>query len=228
MLARMTTLPIAAAPVFETLVANCRDLGGVTTPGGRVIRSRRLLRSSALIHLSPQTIDILTDTLGPCRYFDLRTDREVDRDGGADALVARGWQWLRIPIQDEEDEPLPPLERHLRALPQYVDAVARVLQEMPAPADQPGIVACSLGKDRTGLVVALILKWLGVSSSDIAADFLLSNNRLAEQRHLLPPRWRDPGHAFNVVAPHECLRVLDAVDPDLFPSESRRGWFEPV
>lgn len=172
---------------------------------------------------------MLTETLGACRYFDLRTDKEVERDGGADSLVARGWQWLRIPVQDEGDEPPPPLERHLRTLPQYLDAARRVLQEMSRASDEhrPGIVACSLGKDRTGLVVALILKWLGVPSTDIAADFVLSNRRLVEQRHLLPPRWRDPRHTFNLVGPDECLHAIGAADGDLFPPESRRDWLEP-
>jgi hypothetical protein len=173
-------------------------------------------------------MDLLTEALGPCRYFDLRTDREVERDGGAEALVARGWQWLRIPVQDEGDEESPPPVRHLRTLPQYLDAARRVLQEMSRATDahRPGVVACSLGKDRTGLVVALILKWLGVLTSDIAADFILSNRRLVEQRHLLPPRWRDPRHAFNLVAADECLHAIGAVNGDLFPPESRRDWLE--
>jgi hypothetical protein len=174
-------------------------------------------------------MDFLTETLGPCRYFDLRTDREVERDGGADALVARGWQWLRIPVQDEGDEQSPPPVRHLRTLPQYLNAARRVLQEMSRATDEhwPGIVACSLGKDRTGLVVALILKWLGVSPSDIAADFVLSNRRLVVQRYLLPPRWRDPRHSFNLVTPDECLYAIGAIGGDLFPPESRPNWLEP-
>lgn len=225
----MTASPINGGRSPEDLVANCRDLGGLRTACRHVVRPRRLLRSSALIGISARRMDFLIETLGPCRYFDLRTDREVDRDGGADALVARGWQWLRIPIQDECDEQSPPPARHLRTLPQYLDAARRVLQEMSraTAAHRPGIVACSLGKDRTGLVVALILKWLGVSSSDIAADFVLSNRRLVDQRYLLPPRWRDPRHAFNLVAPDECLDAIGAVNGNLFPSESRRDWLEP-
>lgn len=225
----MTAPPTGGERAPEELVANCRDLGGLGTACRHVIRPRRLLRSSSLAGISARRIDLLTETLGPCRYFDLRTDREVERDGGADALVARGWQWLRIPVQDEDDEQSPPLVRHLRTLPQYLDAARRVLQEMSRATDahRPAVVACSLGKDRTGIVVALILKWLGVPPSDIAADFVLSNRRLVDQRHLLPPRWRDPRHTFNLVAPDECLRAIEAVEGDMFPPESRHDWLEP-
>jgi protein-tyrosine phosphatase len=225
----MTASATGGGRAPEELVANYRDLGGLGTICRRVIRPRLLLRSSALTAISPRSMDLLTETLGTCRYFDLRTDREVERDGGADALVARGWQWIRIPVQDEDDEQSPPLVRHLRTLPQYQEAARRVLQEMSraTQARQPAVVACSLGKDRTGIVVALILKWLGVPTSDIAADFVLSNRRLVDQRHLLPLRWRDPQqHTFNLVAPDECLRVIEAVEGDFYPTESRHDWLE--
>jgi hypothetical protein len=187
-----------------------------------------MLRSSALICVSAQRLDRLTEILGPCRYFDLRTDYEVDRDGGAETLVDRGWQWLRIPVANEGNDEASARERHVWTLPQYVMAAQRILQEMSrtSGACGPGIVACSLGKDRTGIVVALILKWLGVSIEDIAADFVLSNERLVDQRHLLPPRWRDSQHRFELVAAEECLVTIDAVV--LRPSVSRRDWLEPL
>jgi hypothetical protein len=204
---------------LEQTFANFRDLGGMKTACHHMVRYRRLLRSSALVQISVQKADFLVGTLGDCIYFDLRTDREVDRDGGADALVDRGWQWLRIPIQDERDEQIPPLERHLQTLPQYQKAARCVIQEMSRPANEhrPGIVACSLGKDRTGLVIALMLHWLGIASSDIAKDFVLSNKCLVEQRCLLPLRWRDPQHNFNIVTVNECLDVIGASNGELMP-----------
>lgn len=227
--ARMIALPPSREPTLEHLVANCRDLGGMQTASGRMTRSRWLLRSSSLVQISARTMDFLTERLGTCRYFDLRTDREVDRDGGAEALVARGWQWLRLPIQDEEDRPRLPFIRCIETLPLHVDAARRVVQEMSKVRSlhRPGIVACSLGKDRTGIVVALVLKWLGVSSADIAADFMLSNKSLSDQRHLLPPRWRNPRHRFRCVVPEQCLHAIKNVDQDLFPTESRLYWLQP-
>ena len=69
---------------------------------------------------------------------------------------------------------------------------------------------------------------VGVASSDIAADFVLSNKRLVAQRYLLPPRWRDPQHNFNVVKADECLDAIEAVDGGLLPSELRHDWLELV
>lgn len=219
---------------------NLRDLGGLPTTGGARLRTGVLLRSSALAVLTPAGAQALTALHGPGSYADLRTDHEIDRDKGPDQLLAHGWTWHRLPVRDRApgdtgDTPEDQLRRHRDALPQYLERTEQVARLLPTA--HPVIVGCSLGKDRTGLVVALLLRALGVSRTAIAADFALSNPLLAAGRHHLPARWRErttvheaPGwvctgfldHA-DTLHDHPALeritRTLDAARPALTTAE---------
>ncbi|MEU6073979.1 tyrosine-protein phosphatase [Micromonospora sp. NPDC047074] len=199
-------------------VANLRDLGGLPAGDGAVVRQGRLLRSATLVHHDDAVLDEVTTTVGAGVYFDLRTDREVDRDGDARPLVARGWHWHRLPIQDldpDDDVDEPAVRRYRRAMPRYL-AAARTIGEHLGRYPV-GVVACSLGKDRTGLVVAVLLRRLGVPLADIGVDFTLSNACLARQRRFLPPRWRDARRSIGQVVADDCLAALTdevAAGPD--------------
>ena len=56
------------------------------------------------------------------------------------------------------------------------------MSELCAPAALPALVHCSAGKDRTGIVVALVLAALGVPDEVIAADYALSARYLDPER----------------------------------------------
>jgi hypothetical protein len=188
------------------LIANLRDLGGIGLGDDDVVRPGRLLRSAALVQLPEKSLDALIRTFGPGTYFDLRTDREIDRDGGAEPLLSRGWQWRRLPVQDAIDDEAAVTERHRAALPRYVTVAREIARAMPST--RVAVIGCSLGKDRTGLVVALLLHWLGAAKADIVADFMMSNTFLAAQRHLLPSRWRAGGSEFAFAVAEPCLAAL--------------------
>jgi hypothetical protein len=195
-----------SATLLDDVVANFRDTGGMRTSAGSTLRFGRLLRSSALVQLGPRELEAVVAAAPQARYFDLRTDREVDRDGGIEPLVAHGWIWNRMPVQDEpDDEALAETSGwHERVIEQYLDAARGIAARFDK---RPAIVACSLGKDRTGIVVALLLAALGVDREQIATDFEASTPNLAAQRHLLPVRWRNC-RVTRAATGRECLDVV--------------------
>ncbi|MDK7075496.1 tyrosine-protein phosphatase, partial [Lactobacillus gasseri] len=67
-------------------------------------------------------------------------------------------------------------------------ALKRVFQEILSLDENDALVFhCTAGKDRTGLVAAVILLGLGVKEEDIIADYLLSNELyLFSIKHTLP------------------------------------------
>jgi protein-tyrosine phosphatase len=159
---------------------NLRDLGGYPTAGGS-LPWRTLLRSDALHQLGPAGIAWLQD-LGLRTIVDLRTHVEAEiAPTPADQLTARH---AHISILGGDLESLP-LE--LDAIYTFVTeqrgaAIADAIRPLCGPDAFPALVHCSAGKDRTGMVIAMILAVLGVPDEVIAADYALSGRYLDPSR----------------------------------------------
>ena len=55
---------------------------------------------------------------------------------------------------------------------------AEAYRRLAAPDALPGLFHCAVGKDRTGLLAALVLSSLGVSDDDVVADYALSQEAM--------------------------------------------------
>ena len=156
---------------------NLRDLGGYPGADGRSVRWRTLLRSDALHRLDGAGGVVLAG-LGLQTVLDLRTQAEAETAPSAiDGVPAR---LTHISILTGDLQALP-LE--LDAIYRYVidecsGAIADAIKVLAAPGAFPALVHCSAGKDRTGIVIALILAVLGVPDEVIAADYGLSASYL--------------------------------------------------
>jgi protein-tyrosine phosphatase len=156
---------------------NLREVGGYPTADGGTVRWRTLFRSDALHRLDePGTAAIAA--LGLRTIVDLRTQMEVDGAPSAlDGVTARTTH-ISLLIGDLQALPL-----ELDGVYRYIiDACGKTVGEsvklLCAPDAFPALVHCSAGKDRTGIVIALILAVLGVPDEIIAADYGLSGGYL--------------------------------------------------
>jgi protein-tyrosine phosphatase len=155
---------------------NLRDVGGYPVAGGGTVRWRTLLRSDALNRLDDGGRAVLAD-LGLRTVIDLRTDSEVE--AAPSALDGTAAQTVRVPLFSAEAiGRLPP---DLAAVYRYMiddcgAAIARAIGRLAVPGALPGLVHCTAGKDRTGLVTALVLEVIGVPDDVIAADYALSQS----------------------------------------------------
>lgn len=169
---------------------NVRDLGGLPADAGRVVRRGQVYRSGDLGRLTDAGADQLR-ALGVATIIDLRTTAEVERRGRF-AFEDRGIAYRHRPLLDlSATEPeaqladLPPdvLDQLYRHLAQQGAAnLALVLTWLAEEPTRPALVHCVAGKDRTGLVAAVLLGLLGVQDEDIAADYALSEAALAAFR----------------------------------------------
>lgn len=172
-------------------IFNTRDLGGLTTGRGSRVRYRRLVRADALHRLN-RAKDAFVGS-GVTRVIDLRDDAERERAG---VLEVDGVEVVHQPMLDpafgwiSEDELLPTellRTRYKEILGSFGDRlVASADQIASVVADDPassGAVAfhCALGKDRTGLLSAMLLSILGVEREQIVADYVRSANATAVQ-----------------------------------------------
>ena len=160
---------------------NFRDLGGYRNRQGQTVRWRRLFRSDALQDLTPADATYAIEQLNIRLVVDLRNSDEAERDGKG-PLPELGTEYRHFPFLEERG--FPPftggdvVERLLATYQWLIhNSGPRVAQAVNAIGEAEGGVVfhCSAGKDRTGLLAALVLEVLGVDLETIAADYILTN-----------------------------------------------------
>lgn len=158
---------------------NLRDLGGYPTSDRRETAWERFLRADNPMGLSESDIQWLLDR-NITTVLDLRTVEETQRS--PDQLASRPeFTYHHIPFVGIDK--LPNLEAdvglaYFNALDQQVSAHS--IMSVIAAAPGGVLYHCTAGKDRTGLISALLLSLVGVSQEDILADYQVSETYLAE------------------------------------------------
>jgi protein-tyrosine phosphatase len=163
--------------------ANFRDLGGYPTSGGMRLRWRRLFRSDALHALTPEGVDQVVDELGIGAIVDLRSTGEVGVDGRGQ-LRDRPPAYHHLPLFDgpltvdpEAASRLTLADRYFLIAERAKAPVASVITAL-AECSTPAVYHCSAGKDRTGLISAIVLGLLGVPDEFIVADYAATQENL--------------------------------------------------
>jgi protein-tyrosine phosphatase len=164
---------------------NFRDLGGIATADGRHVRSGVLYRADALHRLTDDDLDVLR-RLGLRTVIDLRTQGEIDRHGRivlADrdevvhyhlSMFDQVWSPEDVPGDDEAPTSDEVGEGYLRMLESGGPAVATAIRLLADGETLPAVFHCTAGKDRTGVLAALVLGQLGVADEAIAEDYALT------------------------------------------------------
>lgn len=159
---------------------NFRDLGGYATRDGRRVRWRRLYRSDALHHLSDADLRHVRDELGVRTIVDLRSTAER-RGEPASPLAAPPVQVHHMPLFDRERSgstpSLPLAEIYLMLLRIAREPIANAVRVL-ASSHEPALFHCAAGKDRTGIVAAVLLGALGVRDEDIVEDYAATKQGL--------------------------------------------------
>ncbi len=167
-------------------VLNFRDLGGYRTLDGRTTRWGRLFRSNALHDLTREDL-VLFRRLGVASVVDLRSSAEVARTGRG-LLELESLRFVNSPVLSdfEADEPRDESiidasylsRRYLQYLDLGAPAFVVAIEEMSVPENYPLVFNCFLGKDRTGVLAALVLSCLGVERDAIVEDYAITDERV--------------------------------------------------
>jgi protein-tyrosine phosphatase len=161
---------------------NVRDLGGYQTSDGRMTRWRTFFRADSLHRLSPEAQTTLL-AHGLRSVIDLRRSDELHRAPNVFASSTRvSYHHLSL-LLDTPPQPgvLRPLDVTYRyLLDERQEQMYTALYTLATPGNLPAIVHCTAGKDRTGLLVALLLGLAGVPEATIAADYALSAQYLGD------------------------------------------------
>jgi len=162
---------------------NCRDVGGYPTVDGRRVRGGLLFRSDLPV-LDEEHADELDD-LGLHTVIDLREPEEraaqpATFPGQPPRIVARTFGLG--PVVAADPSKASSLERlYETAIRELGAPIAGVVSELCAPDALPALVHCTAGKDRTGIIIGLVLSALGVSDDDVARDYSLTAANLGHE-----------------------------------------------
>jgi protein-tyrosine phosphatase len=164
---------------------NFRDLGGYPTSDGRLTRWGKLFRSDTLQELTEEDLKVLGG-IGLASILDLRMPSEVERNGRG-PLEAERVKYLNLSVIDDDGGesrgmPAPTDDilsnRYLWYLDIGHDALVEALRTIGDPTSYPLVFHCAAGKDRTGVLAALVLDLLGVEREVIVEDYVLTASRM--------------------------------------------------
>ena len=173
---------------------NVRDLGGHSTEDGGITAFGAVVRADSVRRLSEAGWRQLVD-YGIGRIVDLRFHDELEADPPATIPVevvhvpvlpdpaSADWPDIRAAGDAAPDDASATAAVYIEFLNRYAEGFGRAVSAVAAAPLGGVLVHCMAGKDRTGLVSALLLRLAGVPVTEVAADYALTEANLA-------PRWR--------------------------------------
>jgi protein-tyrosine phosphatase len=165
---------------------NFRDLGGYEAMDGRRVRWRRLFRSDALTWLTQDDLATLAaHGLALAAGFDLRTPQELAlmEPGVLFETGARHHHLPFIASFGDDPEKMRTLAfatgevagaEYVALMEQSQACFAGLFDALAEETSYPSAFYCAAGKDRTGMVSAVLLRALGVPDDQIIEDYALS------------------------------------------------------
>jgi len=175
-------------------LVNFRDLGGVKTKEGKVIKPNRLLRSGELVQLDEEGKKVLAQHQ-LTKVIDLRSEDELEKRPDV-ALHTIDYQWIDIMKDVKENASMDALlqageleavDRHMKQI--YTNLVMnegaqkgyrQYFEQLLATETGGVLFHCFAGKDRTGMAAVYALELLGISRDAIYQDYLQTNIQRAK------------------------------------------------
>jgi protein-tyrosine phosphatase len=165
---------------------NARDLGGCPTVDGAVTRWRSLLRADDLAQLTPQGLEALRD-YGVTTVLDMRWADEARRYPSQVRQALPEVRYVHLPLLTETEDEWRLRSSEVRkedwncmALQRAGAELRRLLAVIAGAPPGPLLFHCVAGKDRTGLVAALLLAVAEATPEAIASDYAESGPNLRD------------------------------------------------
>lgn len=212
---------------------NFRDLGGYRTRDGLVVRSRRLFRADGP-HALTDADGAMLRTLSVTTVLDLRTVDEAAERGHYAAVVPHVVTHP-LPMMDvlpEMDaleswaDPAVVAARYREMLESGHESICEALAILTDPDTFPALLHCSAGKDRTGILSAIVLGILGVPDDTIIDDYALSGPAMVLLIEHLHRTFPDARERLDRVAPAMLAADPQSMQRFLATLRAEHGSFE--
>ena len=208
--------------LLETTM-NTRDLGGRLCTDGEITKFDQILRSDKQLYPSKKDIKYLTKH-GITTIIDMREKEQVIEQPSGFANL-EGFEYHNYPIIEgsqipESVEAVPGSYMKIATSSSVNDILTTI-----ADSDSGVMFNCSAGKDRSGVIAAIILMICEATEEEIVADYMLTLENNKERFKLV--RKNHPEIDINIVIPRESY-IKDFMD--LFKNEfgDVKGYFKSV
>lgn len=145
-----------------------RDLGGLPTVDGREVRVGALLRSGSHDGLTPAAVEAVRCGGAVGRIVDLRWAWECETQPSP---FAGDRIYRHVPMLNDVLSYVPPPDTYAPMLDHNRERIGEAFRAV-AEAPAGGVVVhCQVGRDRTGVLTALLLRVAGVAAEAVAEDY---------------------------------------------------------
>jgi protein-tyrosine phosphatase len=214
---------------------NFRDLGGYRTDDGHQTGWRRLFRADGLHRLSDLDHRQLIG-LGVATVIDLRTPDEAEQRGRfpVDRVPVR---YVDLPLTDvlPATEEFPSwreasyvASRYSLMVSQGAPALTGAFEVLGSDGSLPAVFHCSAGKDRTGVLSALILAFLGVPDETIVEDYALSGEAMVRLLEHLMAEYPDAAEEVQRHAPAVLQVMPETMEEFLATTRAEYGSYDDL
>ena len=209
---------------------NFRDMGGYRTATSQQTKWRTLFRADGLQTLTGEDLDLLRP-LALRTVLDLRTAPELEMRGQfpvADYPVSFHHVSIIDKTWDYNDPALLELgvvdflhTAYTDMLVEGASGFVEAFDVLAAPDALPAVFHCAAGKDRTGILAALLLGAIGVENEAIVTDYAITGQfmdafrvRVMARSPEMAEKVRNSPAAFFAADPEAMRRVLADIDRD--------------
>ncbi|MDD5811418.1 MAG: tyrosine-protein phosphatase [Treponema sp.] len=182
---------------------NYRDIGNIPLKDGTTLPTGKYIRGKTLYKVAEEDIKTLVEKYHLKTIIDLRTNKELLEKPNPEIS---GVKIFHMPIFDENKAGVsrdkksisldslknsPPMVEVYKSMADGDGSknIKNILETiLSLKEDQlPVLFHCTAGKDRTGVIAALLLKYFGASEKDILKDYLYTNHETGIKPYILCP-----------------------------------------
>lgn len=178
---------------FEEIV-NFRDIGGYNTKDGKSLQTGKAFRSSMFFGPNEHDHKKLKE-LGIQTMIDLRSPKEAVREPNTYADLVPNYQNINLSggtdagrsaelAKNAEENPYFMADRYMEYIAN-AKSIVQVFRTILVHKEEPFVLHCSAGKDRTGVIAYLLLSLHDVLPAEIVADYQVSYTYIKHDPRIL-------------------------------------------
>lgn len=191
-------------------------------------------RSGEMTTLGEKDALLIYDQTGITSFFDLRTHHEIELFGKPNSLSKAGIKWLHEPMNQIDDPffviKVPSAKDYglfyQRMLPCAIERVNSIISHFNRQLS-PVAFGCGAGKDRTGVVAALLLKLLDYSDEVIIEEHIYSAHYILEKIDYFIERYKPQDVPADLYR-EQMLSKKESISLLLSCLEQDKSWYEQI